>query len=355
MNDRMRLGAAVAGTVALFVLVQLGALALVEPFQQAEYQAVEDPSDPANSALFFAVLLVATGIMLAVIKYEAEWLIRASVIGVSGMLAWYVLNAVVPAGTVAGVPLGILPILAALGVIAGLVYHPEWYVIDAAGVLMGAGAAGMFGISFGLLPAIAFLVVLAVYDAISVYKTKHMLTLADGVMGLKIPVLLVIPTTLSYSFREAGAGEEMTDDATADGGEVDRDISETEADADAPETDRSADETEEADEDNEDVRDALFIGLGDAVMPTILIASAAFFIPTEVAPGFDLPVIAMNLPALGAMVGTIVGLVVLLRMVLEGRAHAGLPLLNGGAIAGYLLGALASGLTLMQALGIHSF
>ncbi|MCL9815301.1 presenilin family intramembrane aspartyl protease PSH [Natranaeroarchaeum aerophilus] len=349
MNERTRLGAAVVGTVALFVLVQLGALALVEPFQQAEYQAVEDPSDPANSALFFAVLLVATGVMLAVIKYEAEWLIRASVIGVSGMLTWYVLNAVVPGGAVAGVPLGLLPILAALGVIAGLIYHPEWYVIDTAGVLMGAGAAGMFGISFGLLPAIAFLVVLAVYDAISVYKTKHMLTLADGVMGQKIPVLLVIPTSLSYSFREAGAGEEMTDDATADGGEGTRDISETEVDADAPEAGTSVDEADDG------VRDALFIGLGDAVMPAILIASAAFFIPTEVAPGFDLPVVAMNIPALGAMIGTIVGLVILLRMVLEGRAHAGLPLLNGGAIAGYLLGALASGLTLMQALGIHSF
>ncbi|QSG02432.1 presenilin family intramembrane aspartyl protease PSH [Natranaeroarchaeum sulfidigenes] len=352
MNDRTRLGAAVVGTVALFVLVQLGALALVEPFQQAEYQAVEDPSDPANSALFFAVLLVATGVMLAVIKYEAEWLIRASVIGVSGMLTWYVLNAVVPGGAVAGVPLALLPILAALGVIVGLIYHPEWYVIDTAGVLMGAGAAGMFGISFGLLPAIAFLVVLAVYDAISVYKTKHMLTLADGVMGQKIPVLLVIPTSLSYSFREAGAGEEMTDDPTADGREVDRDTSGTEPDADAPENETVTDGASGADN---GVRDALFIGLGDAVMPTILVASAAFFIPAEVAPGFDLPVVAMNLPALGAMVGTIVGLVILLRMVLEGRAHAGLPLLNGGAIAGYLLGALASGLTLMQAIGIHSF
>ncbi len=344
MNERTRLGAAVAGTVALFVLIQLGALALVEPFQQAEYQAVEDPTDPTNSALFFGAILVATGIMLAVIKYEAEWLIRASVIGVSGMLAWYVLNAIVPAGAVAGVPLAVLPILAALGVIAGLVYHPEWYVINAAGVLMGAGAAGMFGISFGLLPAIGFLVVLAVYDAISVYKTKHMLTLADGVMGQKIPVLLVVPTTLSYSFREAGAGEEMTDDATADGGEID-------------DNDDEIDDThdiEGADEE-ESVRDALFIGLGDAVMPTILIASAAFFIPTDVVPAFDLPIVAMNMPALGAMLGTLVGLVILLRLVLEGRAHAGLPLLNGGAIAGYLLGALASGLTLLQALGIHSF
>lgn len=336
MNERTRLGAAVAGTVLLFVLVQLGALALVEPFQQAEYQAVEDPTDPTNSVLFFAAILVATGVMLAVIRYEAEWLIRGSVIVVSGMLAWYVLNAVVPAGSVAGIPLASMPILAALGVIVGLLVHPEWYVIDAAGVLMGAGAAGMFGISFGLLPAIAFLVVLAVYDAISVYETKHMLTLADGVMGQNVPVLFVVPTTLSYSFRRAGGDGETIEDTAPDGG-----------DADA--------ERETGSDEDEGVRDALFIGLGDAVMPTILIASAAFFVPAEAAMQFELPVVSMNLPALGAMVGTLVGLVVLLRMVLKGRAHAGLPLLNGGAIAGYLLGALASGITLLQAVGVQAF
>jgi presenilin-like A22 family membrane protease len=58
------------------------------------------------------------------------------------------------------------------------------------------------------------------------------------------------------------------------------------------------------------------------------------------------------LPALTAMVGTLAGLVALLWLVTRGRAHAGLPLLNGGAIAGYLLGALASGLTLAEALGL---
>jgi len=52
------------------------------------------------------------------------------------------------------------------------------------------------------------------------------------------------------------------------------------------------------------------------------------------------------------MVGTMAGLTGLLWLVSKGRAHAGLPLLNGGAIAGYLLGALASGLTLVEALGL---
>ncbi|MFW6435948.1 MAG: presenilin family intramembrane aspartyl protease, partial [Halovenus sp.] len=95
----------------------------------------------------------------------------------------------------------------------------------------------------------------------------------------------------------------------------------------------------------------LFIGLGDAVIPTVLVASAAFFAP-ETVPSLDVPGIALPLTAATAMVGTFVGLAILMRMVLKGRAHAGLPLLNGGAISGYLVGALVSGLSITQALGL---
>ncbi|PSP59784.1 hypothetical protein BRC73_05660 [Halobacteriales archaeon QH_7_66_37] len=97
-------------------------------------------------------------------------------------------------------------------------------------------------------------------------------------------------------------------------------------------------------------RDALFIGLGDAVIPTVLVASAAFFVETD--PTLSVFGVSANLPALGAIAGSIAGLSILLWMVLKGRAHAGLPLLNGGAIAGYLLGALLSGLSLLEALGV---
>jgi presenilin-like A22 family membrane protease len=97
-------------------------------------------------------------------------------------------------------------------------------------------------------------------------------------------------------------------------------------------------------------RDALFIGLGDAIIPTVLVASAAFFLDTD--PAVSLLGISAPLPAVTAMAGTLLGLTALLWLVTRGRAHAGLPLLNGGAIAGYLLGALASGLTLAEALDL---
>ncbi|WP_436343631.1 presenilin family intramembrane aspartyl protease PSH [Natronorubrum sp. FCH18a] len=370
MNHRTRVYLAVAFTVALFLGVQFGALALVEPFQEAGHQAVEDPDDPTNSAVYFGIILGATALMLVTFKYDAQWLIKAMIVGVSVMLAWFVFAELVPPVVTVG-EVNALAALAALAVGAALLFYPEWYVIDTTGVVMGAGAAALFGISFGLLPAILLLAVLAVYDAISVYRTEHMLDLAEGVMDLKIPVVLVIPTSLSYSYLASGSTDGVLEDHEDDGAQSGDDSSQTDgsnADSDressaddgnpalgdsesATDTQDRADGETETDElsEEERERDALFIGLGDAVIPTILVASAAYFLD---AGAIDVPGIALNVPALGALVGTIAGLLVLMYMVLKGRPHAGLPLLNGGAIGGYLLGALASGLTLTAALGL---
>jgi len=345
-----RASVAVAATAGLFVLVQLGSLALIQPFMDAGYQTVEDPTDPTNSLLYIGAILVATVVMLAAMKYGVDRLLQGLIVFAAVFLAFYVFTVVIPpAITVAGV--NVLAILAAIGLGVGLLLYPEWYVIDAAGVVMGAGAAGLFGISFGLLPALVLLVVLAVYDAISVYGTEHMLTLASGVMELRLPVVLVIPLTLSYSFLDESGPETLdTDEETGDdagGDETGDDVSGTESGDDAA-------QSEGPDAADPFARDAFFIGLGDAVIPTILVASAAFFRPGDVAL-IDVPGIALTIPALGAMIGTLAGLFVLLWMVMKGRAHAGLPLLNGGAIAGYLVGATLVGVTLVEAIGLAPY
>ncbi|ADB60712.1 Protein of unknown function DUF1119 [Haloterrigena turkmenica DSM 5511] len=362
MNDRTRVLLAVGLTVALFLSVQLGALALVQPFYEGGHQSVENPDDPTNSLVYFGIILVATALMLVTIKYDVEWLIKAMIIGVSVMISWYVFAELVPSVITVG-SVNAVAAAAAVAVGGALLLYPEWYVIDITGVVMGAGAAALFGISFGLLPALLLLSVLAVYDAISVYGTEHMLDLAEGVMALKIPVVLVVPTTLSFSYLDPESTEGVVDgheeaDAGSDTGDSSGAGDSSPATASStdggsrPDDASAADETDAdpaADGDGALERDALFIGLGDAVIPTVLVASAAYFLEVGT---IDVPVITLNVPALGALLGTIAGLLVLMHMVLKGRPHAGLPLLNGGAIAGYLIGALASGLSLATALGL---
>ncbi|ESP87479.1 presenilin family intramembrane aspartyl protease PSH [Candidatus Halobonum tyrrellensis] len=305
MNPRVARGVAIAAAV--FLVVQLGAVSLAPTFEAAGYQSVPDPQDPTNSVVYLGAIVVVTALMLAAFRFELDSLVRVVILLSSASLSWYVFSVVVP-GTVA--------VVASLAVAAVLWVYPEWYVVDTAGALMGAGAAGLFGISFGLLPAVVLLVVLAVYDAVSVYGTEHMLDLAEGVMDLRIPVVLVIPLTWTYSLLE--------DDLSG-----------------------AAAGTDESE------REVFFIGLGDAVMPAVMTASAARWSPADPigVPGLE----AMGWPALLAIVGTFAGLAVLLRMVLKGRAHAGLPLLNGGAIGGYLLGSLAVGVPLVDALGLAPY
>ena len=165
-------------------------------------------------------------------------------------------------------------------------------MIDGLGILIGAGVAAIFGASLDILPVCLLLVLLAVYDAISVYKTKHMLTLAEGVIDQKTPILFVIPKRKGYSFIKDGIGK------LTDGGE----------------------------------RSAFIIGMGDMIMPSILVVSANVFVHGTKYFGL------INLPALGAIIGSITGLAVLLHFVMSGRPQAGLPPLNGGTIIGFLVG-----------------
>lgn len=73
------------------------------------------------------------------------------------------------------------------------------------------------------------------------------------------------------------------------------------------------------------------MGLGDLIMPSILVTSAAVFTP-----GGGIGI--MSTPAIVTLLGSLVGLCILLRSVQSGKPQAGLPPLNGGAILGFLVG-----------------
>ncbi len=95
-----------------------------------------------------------------------------------------------------------MALMPTLAVILLLRYYPEWYIVDAFGILVCAGISALFGVSMTTLPALLLLLVLAVYDAISVYKTRHMVSLAEGVINIKAPLLFVVPKSRDYSFRK---------------------------------------------------------------------------------------------------------------------------------------------------------
>ena len=274
----------------LFILIDGLALLITGTFEEAGMQAFEDPDNPMNIAYIFVVMLVFTVLILLIAKFWKKQLIQAIILGAIGYTAAYVFYPLLGSITSASTSIVFSIILAAI-LIAVLFKYPEWYVIDICGVIVGAGAIAIFGISLGILPVLVLLIGLAIYDAISVYKTKHMIDLADTVMDLKLPVLLVVPKIRHYSLIK--------------------------------ETKRLKEKLEKGEE-----REAFFMGLGDVVMPGILVVA----VYSNINNAFPI--------ALSVMIGTLVGFAVLMTFVMKGKPQAGLPCLCGGAIAGYVISSL---------------
>ncbi len=273
----------------LFVLIDFLALLVAGPFEAAGAVAFENPSDPFNLAYFFLILLIFTAAILLIAKYWKKQAIRVIVLGSTGVLDVYVfyplLAIVVPDALWT---LG-LSIAAAAVLLIMLVKNPEWYVIDASAILSGIGSVAMIGISLNILIALVLLIGMAVYDALSVYKTKHMIDLAGTVADLKLPVMFVIPKKKGYSLaKEVKSLKEKLEE----GGE----------------------------------RDAFFLGVGDVVIPGILVVSAFHNLTSN---GL--------LIALSVIFGTLLAFIALMAVAIKGKPQAGLPFLCTGAILAYLV------------------
>ena len=76
-------------------------------------------------------------------------------------------------------------------------------------------------------------------------------------------------------------------------------------------------------------KEAMFMGLGDVIFPGMLVISCVNYIADS-----GLAV------GISALIGGLVGYFILMTYVASGRPQAGLPLLNGGAILGYIIGGL---------------
>ncbi|HEV2166847.1 MAG TPA: presenilin family intramembrane aspartyl protease PSH, partial [Thermoplasmata archaeon] len=303
------------GLLLLYIGAQIVALALAFPFLSEGLSTTT--SSTANNPygpIYIIVLIVVAplGILFLARRERGPQALRLVIlVGIAFALA-ITLDAtftlflppaayVMPYGAAEAVSLADpLAAIVAVGILLALLIQPEWYVVDAAGFLAAGSLIAILGITFGPLPAFILLGALAIYDYIAVYRTKHMLSLADVVVDMKLPILMVMPGSAGYDYPNAPS---LKARRTAEGG---------------PPVER----------------EALFMGLGDVVIPGTLVVSAFVWLPEH-------PVILGVGPnllvAAAALLGSLLGYGALMRLVNKGRAQAGLPFLNGGALAGYVL------------------
>ena len=305
-------------SVAIMGILLLGsqvvALAIAPVFAGAGMTAFQNPNDVSNTLIYVVAILVFTGVILGLVRLHRRNFVRILVLAsvfitVAFVLLlpvdyglYYAVAAFIAVDENLAILLGNLSLLGAFLAAAGitwiLVKYPRWYVVDIVGIVTAAGVTAILGISFGWLPALLLLVALAFYDAWAVYRTKHMVALADELTSQRLPVLLVIPKGKDYDFaKQPGLREQI-----AKGEE----------------------------------REAMFMGLGDIIIPGVMSVSAFASLDPHAATGL------LGLPpnfivAIGTVIGSLVGFLVLMRYVLRGNPQAGLPLLNGGAIIGFFL------------------
>jgi presenilin-like A22 family membrane protease len=125
-----------------------------------------------------------------------------------------------------------------------------------------------------------------------------MLDLADTMIGLNLPILLVAPQEKGYSMLNEQDSIKPLESAQTAG---------------VPKKRKKS-------------KEAMFMGLGDVIFPGMLVVSCIQWIAVS---GFAV--------GMGALIGGLVGYFALMGFVASGRPQAGLPLLNGGAILGYLI------------------
>jgi len=244
--------------LSIFYLVS-GFLALVIApyYANAGMQAFEDTSSVSNSAYYLLMIIAFTAFIMLIARLKKE-LVKILFYFLLFITYFY---AFLPF-------LSSLSILPSALLLIALIKKENWMVTNVSAILVSSAVIAIFGISMEPFPVVVLLVALAVYDFISVYKTKHMIKLAESISGLNIPVIFRIP------------GKN---------------------------------------------RDAI-MGVGDVVMPNILVVSAFIFnrCLTQV---------------LLTFFSGFAGLVLLLFIVEKSqKAHAGLPILNSFAILGYLIG-----------------
>ena len=272
----------------LFVIINSLALVLSRPIEAAGEFAFENPSDPLNLVYFFLTFLVFTALILLISKFWKKRAVQAIVLVATGLLFLYVFYPLLIMVVSVEWSLG-LSITLAVMLLVMLVKYPEWYIIDISGILTGVGAIAILGISLSIFLVIVLFIGMSIYDAISVYKTKHMIDLADTLVDLRLPIMFVIPKRREYSLvREKKSLKEKL---------------------------REGEE-----------RDAFFMGVGDIVIPGILTVSTFQNISSN---GL--------LIAFSVLFGTLLGFILLMAFVIKGKPQAGLPYLCTGAILGYLV------------------
>ena len=175
--------------LSLFMLAQLlgiftGITILADMYQNPyveELVVTADTEEPMNALFLITYILLGAALMIVLIRLFKAYpivfiLMELVLISTASSIVFY---------AVLRLLLG-YEISTLIAIVMGLVFAALKMVLpglkNAAAVLATAGVGVIFGISLGLIPLIVFLILLSIYDYLSVFATRHMVELANFVI-----------------------------------------------------------------------------------------------------------------------------------------------------------------------------
>jgi len=187
----------------IFVLVQtLGLFVAQQLFFQGQQQTFfsSDMNDLANAAYLFGYIIVMTIILLVLLRMRKTrkviWLVEAMAIFATSVI---VFSAFLPTND------NLVLLLAIIILAIRYWKHKNIWIRNITSVLAIAGAGSIIGISLGLIPVLAFIIALALYDIVAVFYTKHMISIANAAKENNFAFMVALPTE-KHTF-ELGNGD----------------------------------------------------------------------------------------------------------------------------------------------------
>ena len=276
---------------ALFLLItEIVAVLISSHFLELGFAAFENPSSSNNVLILLIIFPLVLIIALLFLRRGRKKLLKGFFL-VAISFTLYSTLVVICSMFLNEVFSAIIPLPATISILYLLVKKKKWYIADLVGFILACGITSMLGISLIPILMAALLIALAVYDFVSVYITKHMVNMADQVMDMSLPVLLIFPDE-PRKFEGLSSKEKREEKSSVEN------------------------ESKE--------KKAFFLGLGDIVIPSSYVVSLYTFLNAGV--------------AAFAALGTMVGLIVLLIITAKTKANAGLPFINSFALIFSLIG-----------------
>jgi len=268
------------------VLLSMLLYFLFAPMGGQAYPGQEN--NPLLAIYYFLIIIVFTVVMLLLLRHRKERFLKGFYFVAIGFILFLIFSVIfsyiIPGTFAYYVPL-ILALLIGITVPYYMYKKQNWMVINLVGIIVSGGSAAVLGTNIGIVPLVIFLIILIFYDLYAVKFSKHMITLAEGTVKSGVPALFIFPESDKVNINELKRDGE---------------------------------------------RDAMFMGFGDAAIPSMLIVAVMY--------NYDLTATLLT------VLGTFAGLIILIAFLRYGKSLPGLPFLNSGALLGLLLYLILNGI-----------